>query len=72
METKIHWTYALHLSKDEFLIVSKALRGTLKDGLEKEAALALQEKMVRQKHEILEQALDESAKVITNIENKKY
>ena len=70
METKIHWTYALHVNKEEFLLISKALRGNLKDE-EKPAALALQEKMVTQKHAILEQVLEESAKVITNIENKK-
>lgn len=69
METKIHWTYALHVNKEEFLLISKALRGNLKDE-EKTAALALQEKVVMQKHAILEQVLEESAKVITNIENK--
>lgn len=71
METKIHWTYALHVTKEEFLLISKALRGNLKDGEEKTAALALQEKMVTQKHDILEQALDEAAKVLVNIQNKK-
>lgn len=70
METKIHWTYALHINKEEFLLISKALRGNLNPN-EVPAALALQEKMVTQKHTILEQATEESAKVIANIENKK-
>lgn len=70
MDMRVTWKYTLDLTKDEFLIVSKALRGTLKDE-EKAIALALQERMVLQKHTMLQQALDESAKVLINIENRK-
>ena len=68
-DTRVSWTYTLYVSKEEFLLVSKALRGNLKES-EKAEALALQESLVRQKHTILQQALDESAKVIANIEKK--
>jgi hypothetical protein len=70
MEVRVTWSFNLVLTKEEFLIVSKALRGALLKDEEKALAVQLQEKMVEQKHTILEQALGESAKTIANIQSK--
>lgn len=69
-DTRVHWTYSITVSKEEFLLISKALRGNLKPE-EMQAALELQEALVRQKHAVLQQALSESQKVISNIEERK-
>jgi hypothetical protein len=69
MEVRTTWSYTLILSKEEFLLVSKALRGALKES-EKNPAAQLQEKMVEMKHAVLQQALEESSKTMENIQNK--
>jgi hypothetical protein len=70
MDVRVTWSFNLILTKEEFVLVSKALRGALVKEDEKALAIQLQEKMVEQKHSILEQALGESAKTIANIQAK--
>jgi len=65
-QLKMERTFVLTLTKREFLIVGKALRGTLKPD-ELQEALALQESLARAKHMVLEQELHESQKLINNI-----
>ena len=67
MNVRFVWTFSLSLSKEEFRLISKALRGALRDE-DKEPALELQKKMLRDKHEILRQAINESQKAIDNID----
>jgi hypothetical protein len=67
MNTRLHITYRLEFTVDEFRLVSKALRGAL-DVAERPVALALQERMLRDKHEFLRQQLESSQKAIDNID----
>lgn len=67
MEVSIAWTYALKLSKAEWILISKALRGALRPEDASDAA-ELQKKMVREKAAILEQALGEASKAVRNVE----
>jgi hypothetical protein len=70
MDVRVAWSFNLNLSKEEWRLVSKALRGVLKPGDETEDALDLQKRMLRSKHEILRQALGESQKAIDNIDSE--
>jgi len=63
-------TFIVTLNKEEFLLVSKALRGTLDDD-EKKDALDLQEMLAKSRHSVLNQELLESQKLIVNIENER-
>lgn len=67
MEIDVRLDYVLHLSKEEFLLIGRALRGTLKPQ-EVEAARELQVAIVASRHKQLEQKLRESAKLMENIE----
>lgn len=69
MEVRIPIRYSLQLERDEFLLISKALRGTLTEE-EKPIALQLQEKMLRDKHNQLNDMLAQSQKAIDNINGK--
>lgn len=68
MDFRVTWIFRLDLTKDDFRLVSKALRGALSTDEEKAAALELQKKMLRDKHATLLQALAESQKAMENIE----
>ena len=68
MDMRVSWTFRLDLTKEEFRIVSKALRGALTKPEDSEAALELQQRMLRTRHEMLRQALAESQKAIDNID----
>lgn len=68
MDLHVTWSFRLDLTKAEFRILSKALRGALRTDEERTAALELQKQMLRTKHEVLRQALGESQKAINNIE----
>ena len=65
-QVKMTREYILVLSKREFLLVGKALRGTLKPE-EAQEALDLQVALARAKHTVLEQELGESQKLMNNI-----
>lgn len=69
MELRLPMRYTIHLERDEFLIVTKALRGTL-NADEKEVALKLQEKMMLDKHSLLVNMVEESQKTVNNIQGK--
>lgn len=66
-QIKTERQYVVSLTKREFLVISKALRGTLKPE-ELEEARALQVALAVAKHEILKQELNESQKLMDNIE----
>jgi len=68
MDMRVTRTFRLDLTKEEFRVVSKALRGALRTQAERDAALELQKRMLRTKHDVLRQALGESQKAIDNIE----
>ena len=68
MDMRVSWTFRLDLTKEEFRVVSKALRGALTKPEDREAALELQQRMLRTRHEVLRQALAESQKAIGNID----
>lgn len=70
MEFRMPFRYSLQLERDEFLLITKALRGTLTVE-EKELAVALQEKMMLDKHHMLLQTLEESQKTVDNINKSK-
>ena len=61
-------TYKLVLSADELRLVSKALRGLLKSEKELAEALALQERIMRQRAANLRQAVEEAEKTVANID----
>jgi vacuolar-type H+-ATPase subunit E/Vma4 len=67
VDFRISWMFRLDLTKEEFRLVSKALRGTLA-AADQPAALELQKKLLRERHKCLSQALNESQKAIDNIE----
>ena len=54
MDVKVELKYRLDLNRDEWLLVSRALRGQLSID-DEPAAHALQEQMVMQKHNVLSQ-----------------
>ena len=60
-------TYKLVLSADELRLVSKALRGLLREK-ELAEALALQERIMRQRAANLRQAVEEAEKTVANID----
>ena len=66
-QIKTERSFTIILSKREFLIVGKALRGSLKES-ERAEALDLQKALARARHTILEQELHESQKLVDNIE----
>jgi len=68
MDVRLELKQSLVLTKDEWRLISKALRGALKPGPEQEEAFELQKKMHRLKHEWLKQTIAESQKVIDNID----
>jgi hypothetical protein len=57
------------LSSSELRLVQKGLRGVLKEE-EKADALALQEKIMRERARQAEQMADEAAKAVANIEER--
>lgn len=77
-DLKMNVNYQLSLTRDEWNVVSKALRAYAMYMLagntpfapedEREIARNLQEQMVRQKHAVLEQMTGEAAKGVHNIE----
>lgn len=67
MDVRIEQKITVSISKAEWLLISKGLRGVLKPGPEAAEALDLQERMHQQRHAILVQTLSESQKVIDNI-----
>ena len=67
MDVRMEQKITIGVSKAEWLLISKALRGVLKPA-EVPAALELQVSMHRQRHAILEQMHAESQKVIDNID----
>lgn len=67
MDVRIMNTFRIDFSKDEFLLVSKALRGTL-DAEERQAAQELQKRMLRARHQLLHHLLSESQKAIDNVD----
>jgi hypothetical protein len=68
MDIRVTWTFRLVLTKQEFRILSKALRGALRTGEEQAEALELQKRMLRTKHDVLRQAFAESQKAVDNID----
>lgn len=68
MDMRVTWSFRLDVDKHEFRILSKALRGALRTDEERAEALELQKRMLRTKHEVLQQALAESQKAIDNID----
>lgn len=71
-DLKMNVNYQLSLTRDEWNVVSKALRTfasvSPESVEEREIARNLQEQMVRQKHAVLEQMTGEAAKGVHNIE----
>jgi hypothetical protein len=74
MDVRVEIKYRLDLSRDEWLVVSKALR-TFADELprdeDREIAAKLQEQMLTQKHNVLSQMTAEASKAVGNIEASK-
>ena len=68
-QVKTERQFILVLTKHEFLIIGKALRGTLKPDEAQEAA-ELQVALAKAKHSALEHELHESQKLIDNITGK--
>lgn len=66
-QVKTERTYHVILNKREFLLIGKALRGSLKPGEETQEALALQVALAKAKHDVLSQELHESQKLMDNI-----
>lgn len=70
MELDVDIAFTLKLSRQELLIISKALRGALKPE-ELEAAQELQRRLVTLRHKQLEHMLHESKKLMDNLEASK-
>lgn len=68
-QLKTERQYTIVLSKQEYLLVGKALRGTLKEA-EKPQAHDLQVALAKARHTMLEHELHESQKLIDNIDDK--
>jgi len=68
MELDVDLTFTLKLNRQEFLLVSKALRGALKPE-ELEAAQELQKRMVTLRHKQFEHMLRESQKLMGNLDS---
>lgn len=68
MDMRVTWNFRLDIDKHEFRVLSKALRGVLRTDEERAEALELQKRMLRMKHEILQQALAESQKAVDNVD----
>lgn len=66
-EVKTERRFILVLTKDELLLVSKGLRGTLDDAVDIESASALQVSIMRARHVVLQQELFESQKLMDNM-----
>lgn len=67
MNLKIETQFHISLTKPEWLIVQKALRGVLTEE-EKPIALALQEQMITQRSSTLGQLADEAYVAVENVE----
>ncbi len=70
MELELDLAYTLKLSRQELLLISKALRGVLKPE-ELEAAQELQKRMAALRHKQFEHMLHESKKLMDNLESSK-
>lgn len=74
MDVKVDIKYRLDLNRDEWLVVSKALR-TFADELprdeDREIAAKLQEQMLVQKHNVLSQMSAEAGKAVANVTRAK-
>ncbi len=70
MELELDLAYTLKLSRQELLLISKALRGVLKPE-ELEAAQELQKRMAALRHKRFEHMLHESKKLMDNLESSK-
>lgn len=71
MDLKLLINYRMDLTREEWLVVNKALRmyaGQHPDEQDGAIAAALQEQMLQQKHNTLSQMTTESAKHVTNVE----
>ncbi len=71
MDIKLLIQYRLDMNRDEWLVVSKALRAfasTTPNDPECQIAAALQGQMLQQKHSALSQMTEEAAKHVTNAE----
>ena len=66
MIVKVELRYSVELSPQEFRVIAAALRGNLKDDEWKEA-LALQKRMLLERHKAAEQLLGETQKAADNI-----
>jgi hypothetical protein len=81
MDIKLDIKYRLELNRDEWLVVSKALRAfaddlardSVGDSLQREMgeiAAKLQEQMLAQKHTVLSQMAGEAGKAVANVKAK--
>lgn len=68
-QVKTERAFIVTLNKEEFLLVSKALRSRLSPD-EAQDAIDLQETLVKSRHAVLVQEMHESQKLINNIEDK--
>lgn len=66
-QIKTERTFIITLTKREYLIVGKALRGALKPD-ESQEALELQVALAKARHAVLEQEMHELQKLMNNIE----
>ena len=65
-DLRLDTKYRLELTKDEWMLVHRGLRGVLTDE-EKPLALALQETLILQRATALDQMAAEAAKTVDNI-----
>jgi hypothetical protein len=70
MDVKVEVKYRIDLNRDEWLLVSRALRGLLTPN-DEASARALQEQMLVQKHNILSQMAEEADKAVGNVAKAK-
>ena len=79
-DIKLDIKYRMDLSREEWLVVSKALRVIAEGGrcpnviltaAEEEIAEKLQEQMLVQKHNVLSQMTEEAAKPVANLKRGK-
>jgi hypothetical protein len=77
MDVKLEVKYRLELNRDEWLVVSKALRefatcipASGHPDEEREIAARLQEQMLAQKHAVLSQMAGEAGKAVASVKAK--
>lgn len=70
MKIEMKSQFRLIINADEFRLISKSLRGATLDLDEQAAALALQERMIRQRAEVIRQNHLEAQKHVENIDGE--